>query len=76
MLWAYSITHREQLSIFLASLVLPGKTSRVCHLQTGSDKKGFVILTIIIFTRVATVDMVLREDTGIVPCDNQLWVIQ
>ena len=38
-------------------------------------KKGFVILTIIFFTRVATVDMVLWEDTRIVPRD-QLWAIQ
>jgi len=33
-------------------------------------------LTIIFFTRVATVDMVLWEDTRIVPCDSQLWAIQ
>ena len=29
-----------------------------------------------IFTGVATVDMVLWEDTRIVPRDNQLWAIQ
>jgi len=39
-------------------------------------KKGFVILTIIFFTRVATVDMVLWEDTSIVPHDNQLSAIE
>ena len=38
-------------------------------------KKGFVTLTIIFFTRVATVDMVLWEDTRIVPRDSQLWAI-
>ena len=39
--------------------------------------KRDVILTIIIlfFTRVATVNMVLWEDTRIVPCDSQLWAI-
>jgi len=36
-------------------------------------KKGFVISTIIFFTRVATVDVVLWKDTRIVPHDNQLW---
>jgi len=39
-------------------------------------QKGFVISTIIFFTRVATVDMFLWEDTRIVPCDSQLWAIQ
>jgi len=39
-------------------------------------KKGFVTLTIIFFTRAATVDMVLWEDTRIVPRDSQLWAIQ
>ena len=39
-------------------------------------KKGFVILTIIFFTRVATVDMVLWEDTRVVPRDSQLWAMQ
>ena len=29
-----------------------------------------------IFTRVATIDMALWDDTRIVPCDNQLWSIQ
>jgi len=38
-------------------------------------KKGFVILTIIFFTRVATVDIVLWEGTRIVPRDSQLWAI-
>jgi len=42
----------------------------------ASLQKGFVILTIIFFTRVATVDMVLWEDTRIVPHDSQLWAIQ
>jgi len=32
-------------------------------------------LTIIFFTRAATVDMVLWEDTRIVPHDSQLWAI-
>jgi len=39
-------------------------------------KKGFVISTIIFFPRIATVDMVLWEDTIIVPHDSQLWAIQ
>ena len=39
-------------------------------------KRGFVILTIIFLTRVATVDMVLWKDTRIVPHGNQLWAIQ
>ena len=33
-------------------------------------------MTIIFSPRVATVDMVLWEDTIIVPHDNQLWAIQ
>ena len=33
-------------------------------------------MTVIFFTRVATVDVVLRKDTRIVPRDNQLWAIQ
>ena len=39
-------------------------------------KKGFVIFTIVFLTRTATVDMVLWDDTRIVPCDSQLWAIQ
>jgi len=39
-------------------------------------KKGFVILTTAFLTRIATVDMVLWDDTRIVPCDSQLWTIQ
>ena len=39
-------------------------------------KRGFVILTIVFHTRIATVDMVLWDDTRIVPCDCQLWAIQ
>jgi len=39
-------------------------------------KKGFVLLTIVFLTRIATVDMVLWDDTRIVPCDSQLWAIQ
>jgi len=39
-------------------------------------KKGFVILTFVFLTRIATVDMVLWDDTRIVPCDSQLWAIQ
>jgi len=40
-------------------------------------KKGFVLLTIVFLTRIATVDMVLWDDTRIVPCDDsQLWAIQ
>jgi len=39
-------------------------------------KKGFVILTIVFLIRIATVDMVLWDDTRIVPCDSQLWAIQ
>ena len=38
-------------------------------------KKGFVIVAIIFFTRVATVYMVLWNDTRIVPCDSQVWAI-
>jgi len=32
-------------------------------------------LAIIFFTRVATVYMVLWNDTIIVPCDSQVWAI-
>ena len=39
-------------------------------------KKEFVILTIVFLTRFATVDVVLWDDTRIVPCDSQLWVIR
>ena len=39
-------------------------------------KKGFVIMTIVLLTRIATVDMVLWDDTRIVPSDSQLWAIQ
>jgi len=40
-------------------------------------KKGFVILTIVFLTRIAlTIDMVLWDDTRVVPCDSQLWAIQ
>ena len=39
-------------------------------------KKGFVILTIALLTRITTVDTVLWDDTRIVLCDSQLWVIQ
>jgi len=48
---------------------------KAIKIKTIHCKKGFVILTIIFFTRVATVDMVLWEDTRIVPCDSQLWAI-
>jgi len=34
------------------------------------------ILTIVFLTRIATVDVVLWDDTRIVPCDSQLWTIQ
>jgi len=50
-------------------------TSQDCPRNPGHCKKGFVILTIIFFTRVATVDMVLWEDTRIVPHDSQLWAM-
>jgi len=33
-------------------------------------KKGFVILTIVLLTRIATADMVLWDDTRMVPCDS------
>jgi len=39
-------------------------------------QKGFVILAITFFTRVATVYMLLWNDTRIVPCDSQVWAIQ
>jgi len=40
-------------------------------------QKGFVILTIIVFLpRIAAVDMVLWDDTRMLPCDSQLWAIQ
>jgi len=42
----------------------------------NTAKKGFVILTIVFLTRIATVDMVLWDDTRIVPSDSQLWAIQ
>jgi len=48
---------------------IPGQSNQHC-------KKGFVILTIVFLTRIATVDMVLWDDTRIVPCDSQLWAIQ
>jgi len=37
-------------------------------------KKEYVNLTIL--TRFATVDVVLWDDTRMVTCDSQLWVIQ
>ena len=49
---------------------------QLSHVYNYHCKKGFVMLTIIFFTRVATVDMVLWEDTRIFPCDSQLWAIQ
>ena len=43
----------------------------------STAKKGFVILAIVFFTRVATVYMVFWNDTRIVPCDSQVqWRIQ
>jgi len=33
-------------------------------------------LTVVFLTRIATVDMVLWDDTRIVPCDSQLWAIK
>ena len=47
------------------------------HNLLAHCKKGFAILTIVFLTmQNATVDMVLWDDTGIVPCDSQLWAIQ
>ena len=40
-----------------------------------SLQKGFVILTIVFLARIATVVMVLWDDSRIVPCDSQLWEI-
>jgi len=45
-------------------------------ITTQTLQKGFVILAIIFFTRVATVDMALWTNTRIVPRDSQLWAIQ
>ena len=76
--------HDQRISVKMWSGI-PGDNwefSTVSHKAIIYDfihfKKGFVILTIIsiFFTRVATVDMVLWEDTRIVPRDSQLWAIQ
>jgi len=39
-------------------------------------RKGFVILIVVFLTRIATADIVLWDDTMILPCDSQLWAIQ
>jgi len=39
-------------------------------------KKNLLFLTIVFLTRIATVDMVIWDDTRVVPCDSQLWAIQ
>ena len=46
------------------------------YITTAHCKKGFDLMTIIFFTRVTTVDMVVWEDTRIVHHDSQLWAIQ
>ena len=60
--------------------LLKSKCTSWCYdqlqLYESLQERIFVILTIIFFTRVATVDVVLREDTRIVSCDSQLWAIQ
>ena len=38
-----------------------------------TQQKGFVVLTIVFLTRIATVDIVLWDDTRIVPCDSQQY---
>jgi len=68
MLWAYSITHREQLSIFLASLVLPGNTSSFCHLQTASAKTGGV------HVEVLGMRLVLNSCTAIPVLYGTIWI--
>jgi len=44
--------------------------------QTAPLKKGNVILAIIFFKGIATVDMVIWDDTKRVPRGSQLWAIQ
>jgi len=41
-----------------------------------AKEKGFVILTILFLTRIATVDMVLWDDTRVVQCscDSMLYM--
>ena len=46
------------------------------YIQELHRKKGFVILAIVFLTGIATADMVLWDDTRVVPCDSQLWAIQ
>jgi len=44
--------------------------------RVHSLQKGICYFDNYIFTRVATVDMALWEDTRIVPRDNQLWSME
>jgi len=55
---------------FIVNLLLFTKCMASIPLQ-----KGFVILTIVFLTRIATVGMVVWDDTRILPCDSQLWAI-
>jgi len=44
----------------------------------GTLQKKYLLLflAIVFLTRIATVEMVLWDDTRIVPCDSKLWAIQ
>ena len=55
---------------------LAGSDCEIMSSYGTLQKKEFVILTIVLLTRFATVDVVLWDDTRIVPCDSQLWVIE
>jgi len=50
----------------------PAHTAGCVEMVWAHCKKGFVILAIIFLTRIATVDMVLWDNTRIIPCDSQL----
>ena len=56
-------THAESNSVF-SSLVLPGKTSRVCHLQTASHKKK----TGRVHVEVLGMRLILNSCTACNPC--------
>jgi len=53
-------------------IIITTSLIRIKHHNYITAKKGFVILTIVFLTRIATVDMVLWDDTRMVPCDSQL----
>ena len=57
-------------------MTVGGTTGNRLYSVHAHCKKGFVILTIVFLIRIATVDMVLRDDTRIVPHGSQLWAVQ